>query len=305
MCGLFGVIRSERDRQPQGTAAVFAALGRMAERRGQDAAGFAVVDRTGVGRVVKATRPFGRLWVSGHAQAVSDAHVVLGHTRHATDGAADVLANAAPLMVGGGLVGTHNGQVDTGHLRASLPAGLAAPRGQTDSEVLLLALDRAGYDLDAVCQVLSAMRGPSALAWADPRRAGCVYLGRGALCPLALATDLAGSLWWASSPAWFRHVDRWADGQLGFQVERVREGTLLALEAGEQPAVVAEREFVPVARPGDEERFPSIWAGLDPEDVAAFRAEARYLVAAAGGPAQARRDPPRGGRIPLAARPEP
>ena len=221
---------------------------------------------------MKAARPWSRVWHPRHLPAVDAARVVLGHTRHATQGAADRLANAAPLVVGAGLVGAVNGDIDADGLHRRLPPGLPAPHGETDSEVLLSALERAGPDLGAVCRVLAAMRGPSALAWVHPARPERLYVARRALCPLALATDAAGNLYWASSPTWLRRV-------AGLEAERVPEGTLLVVAAGVRPAVVAERRFVPVARPGDDQCFPSIWEGLDSEDVAAFQAEARHLVA--------------------------
>jgi len=59
----------------------------------------------------------------------------------------------------------------------------------------------------------------------------------------------------------------------------VAEGTLLAVAAGATPAVVARRSFEPVARPGDDRRYPTIWDGLDPADVAAFQAEASHRTA--------------------------
>ncbi len=276
MCGLFGFVRASRDETPERASAVFVALGRLAEQRGRDAAGFALGTGTGRCHVVKATGSFTSLWQRRYLPAVHLAPVALAHTRHASQGAADRLANAAPLVVGAGLVGTYNGDIDAADIVRRLPPGLPEPQGDTDSEPLLLALDRARGDLGAVCEVLSAMHGPAALAWVDPARPCLVFLARAALCPLALAWDRQGNLFWGSSPAWFRRLDAQARGRLGFQVERVGEGTVLAVAAGEAPTVVAARSFTPVARPGDAKRFPSIWAGLDPGDIAAFRAETRH-----------------------------
>jgi glucosamine 6-phosphate synthetase-like amidotransferase/phosphosugar isomerase protein len=67
------------------------------------------------------------------------ARIALGHTRHASQGAPWRLANAHPLQAGA-LVGTVNGDIDQAGLRRRLPPGLPTPQGETDSEILLLAL---------------------------------------------------------------------------------------------------------------------------------------------------------------------
>src|SRR6266511_3602594 len=136
------------------------------------------------------------------------------------------MANAAPLVVGAGLIGVHNGDVDVEALRGGLPIALPPAHGETDSEVLLLALDR--------------VRG-------DRHAPELVHLARAALCPLVVARDARGNLYWASSPAWFRRLDEQTGGRLGFEVERVHEGTLLAIAAGATPSIHARRSFEPVA----------------------------------------------------------
>jgi hypothetical protein len=129
-----------------------------------------------------------------------------------------------------------------------VPYDLPARQGNTDSEVLCLALDRVRDDLCAVCGVLSAMRGLAALAWVDRARPHLVFLARAALCPLTVARDGSGNLYWASSPTWFRLLEERSGGRLDLRVERVQEGVLLAVAAGELPAVATERSFTPVAR---------------------------------------------------------
>jgi glucosamine 6-phosphate synthetase-like amidotransferase/phosphosugar isomerase protein len=279
MCGLFGFVRSTRGAHPKTASGVFADLGRLAERRGRDAAGFALVQPSQPPAVVKATWAFSGLWRSHHAPMLHQASLALGHTRHASQGAPGRLANAHPLETGG-LIGTVNGDIDQGDLRRCVPPGLPAPQGETDSEVLLLALNRARGDLEAVCEVLAAVRGVVALAWVDRAQPDRVFLARGALCPLAIARDTQGHLYWASSPTWFHRLDEQAGGWLGFQVERVAEGTVLVIATGDAAlTVVAERSFTPTARAGDAQRFPSIWAGLDRHEAAAFQAETRHRVA--------------------------
>ncbi len=300
MCGIFGMVRSADDPEPARASKVFVALGRLAEQRGRDAAGFALVSHARVPwagapvapdaigqcdvqigrcRVVKGTRRWGRLWRSSYLHALGEAAVALGHTRHPSQGTPSTLVNAAPLVVGDGLIGTHNGDVDAEPLRSLLPLALRVLQGETDSEVLLLALDRVRSDPPAICEVLSTAQGLAALAWVDRDAPELVHLARAALSPLAVARDARGNLYWASSPAWFRRLDEQTGGLLGFEVELVAEGTLLAVAAGATPAVVARRSFEPVARPGDDRRYPTIWDGLDPADVVAFRAEASHRTA--------------------------
>jgi asparagine synthetase B (glutamine-hydrolysing) len=305
MCGIFGLARSAQDPDPARASGVFVELGHLAEQRGRDAAGFALVSRhaaapmqariapldpsrhrdvrLGRCRIVKNVGAWSGLWQPSHLPALHQASSGLGHTRHASQGAPDALVNAAPLAVGAGLVGTHNGEIDVDDLTARLPFDLPGCRGGTDSEVLFLALDRVRHDLAAVCEVLEAMRGLAALAWVDRTRPHLIYLARAALCPLALARDVGGNLYWGSSPTWFHWLDEWSGGRFSFQVERVGEGTLLVIAAGAgEPVVVAERSFSPVARPGDRDAFPQIWDGLDPAAIAAFQAELRHRTAPVG-----------------------
>jgi glutamine---fructose-6-phosphate transaminase (isomerizing) len=315
MCGIFGMVRSADDADPAWASSVFVGLGHLAEERGRDAAGFALVGdgseplrqdepsqrpevardtgprdpttaprdpihrrdvRLGRCRVVKDTRRWASVWQPEFPQALDRAQAAFGHTRHPSQGTAGRLANTSPLVVGEGLIGVHNGDVDAQALRESLPAALPPSSGDTDSEVLLLALDRVRGDLTAACDVLETAHGLAALAWVDRQAPDLVHLARAALCPLAIARDARGNLYWASSPAWFRRLDERTGGRLGFEVERIREGTLLAIAAGATPSIGATRSFEPVARPGDGWRFPTIWNGLDPADVEAFNAEARH-----------------------------
>jgi glutamine---fructose-6-phosphate transaminase (isomerizing) len=299
MCGLFGLIRNQHDRDPAWASRMFVALGQLAQERGRDAAGFVLVGdhpapnaypgtsrapirrrdvQLGRCRVVKDTCRWAQLWRQSYWQALDSAVIAFGHTRHASQGAPGALANTAPLVVGDGLIGTHNGDVDAEALRRALLQPLPTCQGETDSEVLLLALDRVRTDLPAVCDLLSTVEGLAALAWLDRQLPDLVFLARAALCPLAIAWDGRGNLYWASSPAWFRHLDDQAGGRLGLEVDRVTEGTLLAITAGTTPTIVARQSFEPVARPGDDRRFPTVWNGLDPSDIEAFQAEIRHRI---------------------------
>src|SRR6266480_1695296 len=84
------------------------------------------------------------------------ASMVLGHTRWATQGPAGRLVNTSPLVVGN-VVGTHNGDIDAAELRKLLDLGDTV--GDTDTAVLLAALEQAGADPDEILAVLSVVVG--------------------------------------------------------------------------------------------------------------------------------------------------
>jgi asparagine synthetase B (glutamine-hydrolysing) len=297
VCGIFGVVRAAAAAHPERASEAFVALGHLAEQRGRDAAGFALVGgghdggprdlppnatsrrdvALGGCRVVKDTVPWSLLWRRRYLARLDLATVALGHTRAATQGAPGRRCNASPLAVGR-LVGVHNGDVDTAALRLLLGASLPEPAGGTDSEVLYLALDRFRDDPAGVAALLSGIVGRAALAWVDRSRPGRVWLARAALSPLATARDAEGNLYWASDPGWFRHVERSTDGRVTFRVvERVPEGTLRTIATRNVPAVVEEASFTPLARAADL-ALAAIWRGLADEDAAAFEAEARHRV---------------------------
>lgn len=293
MCGLFGMLRSPIATHPDRASAVLVMLGEFAEERGLDAAGVAFLNgdvaaagrvhrpgtrllrcpdvQTSGWRVAKGCVPFTRLWKRGFDGDLRPARLVLGHTRWATQGNARHLANASPLLVGG-LVGTHNGDVDAAPLRAAfrLPRSV----GATDSEVIFQALART----DEPLQVLAALRGRAALAWADLADSSQVHLARAALSPLAVAMDAEENLYWASNPAWLRSAADRAGARL-LSLRLLAEGTLTTLSARPRMRVVARQRFVATARRSDLHLSRAIWRGFEPEDLAADHGQRRHKVA--------------------------
>ncbi len=234
MCGIFGLVRSPDDPDPQRASCVFAALGHLSEVRG----------------------PRRRRLRPGH------------HPRSGgREGRPAVVPGLAPPSPARGRRGPGRARPhpprDPGRRRPSRQRRAAGRRRRPG---------RCGQRRHRRRRPPPPPAAGAARTPRGDRQRDRLYVARGALCPLALATDAAGNLYWASSPTWLRRV-------AGLEAERVPEGTLLVVAAGVRPAVVAERRFVPVARPGDDQCFPSIWEGLDSEDVAAFQAEARHLVA--------------------------
>jgi glutamine phosphoribosylpyrophosphate amidotransferase len=279
MCGLFGLLRCPGAEHRERASAAFVMLGVLAEERGTDAAGVALLRaRTGAApvpagagrfcdvrfggvRVVKARGRFSRLWRLALDRDLDRAAVAIGHTRWATQGGRG-LAAASPLLAGT-LIGTHNGDVDAVALRALF--GLRPGPGGTDSEAIFQALAGA-EDSAGQVSVLAAMRGRAALAWADRAQPRRVWLARTALSPLAAGLDADGNLWWASNPQWLRDTQRETGIRLT-QLKMLAEGTYAVLTAGGGRVRAADtRWFVPVARPSDVRSQAPAWRGFTASD---------------------------------------
>jgi glutamine---fructose-6-phosphate transaminase (isomerizing) len=280
MCGLFGLLRCPDARHREEASAAFVLLGVLAEERGRDSAGVALLSgrrgdsapapagtarfanvQVGACHVVKARGRFSRLWRPDLDHDLDRARVALGHTRWATQGGRG-LANASPLLTGT-LACTHNGDIDAAALRArfSLPAGF----GSTDSEAIFQALAGAAGDTDATVKVLGSIAGRAALAWADRAAPGRVHLARAALSPLVVAPDTEGNVWWASNPQWLRMVERETPVRFTRKV-LLAEGTYAVVRAGSPTRIVVRRGFVPVARPEDLRALAGVWRGFTDAD---------------------------------------
>jgi glucosamine 6-phosphate synthetase-like amidotransferase/phosphosugar isomerase protein len=298
MCGLFGLLRCPDAGHREEASAAFVLLGVLAEERGRDSAGVALLSgrhrdsspapagitrfgnvQVGRCRVVKARGRFSRLWRPDLDHGLDRARVALGHTRWATQGGTG-LANASPMLAGT-LACTHNGDVDAAALRArfSLPAGF----GGTDSEAIFQAL-AAARDADATVTVLGSIAGRAALAWADRAAPGRVHLARAALSPLVVAPDTKGNVWWASNPQWLRVVERETPVRFARKV-LLAEGTYAVVRAGSPPRLVLCRRFVPMARPEDIRAQAGVWRGFTAADrrIAQQPGLRRHVVRRPGG----------------------
>lgn len=297
MCGIFGVVRADQARHPELVSQAFAVLGHLAQERGTDAAGFALVDdiagplssprgvttrryaRLRGCRIIKNVKPFAQLWDPGYLPALDRARVLIGHARLATQGSSRRLANASPLAAGA-LVGTHSGDLDTADLLT--PDIWRRLVGQTDTEVLYLALDRARRDRRKMVAVLEAVTGRAALAWVDRGRRDRVYLARTALNPLAIADDAEGNLYWASGTQWLWRLEELSEGRLGLRrVTMVDEGSLLTVTLGDEPRITDARRFTPSVREQDLRRSEWVtWRGCSDDDIAADQARACHQLRA-------------------------
>jgi glucosamine--fructose-6-phosphate aminotransferase (isomerizing) len=321
MCGIFGFVRCQRAPDPALASMAFVALGHLAQERGRDASGVALVggrhqapaSRAGRGiryrrltiddcLVVKSGAPFTRLWYDDGSlvRPLDRATVALGHCRWATRGAAHAIVNASPMVVDR-LIGTHNGDIDEGELARRCQLDLGEMIGSTDTEVLFSALASVPSRAKPITSVLEKVSGRAALAWVDRDNPTDVHLARTALSPLVTARDRVGNFYWASNPRWFRVLDR--KGSFGFRdIVAVREGSYLRVGGrfGLAPWVEGEAAFTAHAREQDLWAARGVWRGFDPVDISYERARATHVVngraARVGGPSRsrARRRPARG-----------
>ncbi|WP_344265351.1 class II glutamine amidotransferase [Actinomadura napierensis] len=271
------MVRSPFADDPGRASDVFVTLGALAEERGTDSAGVALLGGwPGLGhdgcRVVKGRGRFSGVWRTELLAELDRAPVAMGHTRWATQGSPAEAANASPMLVAGpgpksaGLVGTHNGDVDARGLRERF--ALPVPSGTTDSETIFqLLAGRSGSS--GLTGVLEALVGRAALAWVDRDHPTQVHLARAALSPLAVAVDSEQNVYWASNPRWFRVAQQYTRIRFA-TIVMLREGTYMRVGMErvpgrrDRPQVLAAASFVPTARPADHD--DRVWTGFTDAD---------------------------------------
>ncbi|GAA4241585.1 hypothetical protein GCM10022254_71050 [Actinomadura meridiana] len=233
---MFGLVRSPFADDPGRASDVFVALGALADERGADTAGLALLGawpgrcepRTGV---VKGRGSFSRIWRPEYLPDLDRAPVVLGHTRR-----------AAP--------GSPGRSDDSGRILRRL-AGCGGP--------------------SEVTGVLESLAGRAALVWVDRDRPTEVHLARAALSPLTVAVDTDQNIYWASDPRWFGEAQRHT--RVDFvSVVMLREGTYLKVGMERRPGrrdapgVLATAAFKPTTafKPNAGDGDDRVWAGLVP-----------------------------------------
>jgi asparagine synthetase B (glutamine-hydrolysing) len=246
MCGIAGFSLDPESAVPR-TLAAQALLAGIAER-GADAVGYAHRGEASATRVTK---------LRGGASALLDELTVparttqaLIHVRDFTKGHPDIHANNHPIRHGS-LVGVHNGIIQNDdELLAHYGIERAEPQMTVDSEAIFALMELREHDPRA----LSELRGAMAAAWLDDRDGATLYLARGRLRPLLLATS-EGALYFAST----RRALAIVAAALGtrLQVSEVREGRMLHVRDGR---VVRERRFKPDRRYRDESYLPPVRA---------------------------------------------
>ena len=193
----------------------------------------------------------------GGASALLDELVVpprttqaLLHVRDFTKGHPDIDANNHPIRHGS-VVGVHNGIVendDALFARYDIPRAL--PEMTVDSEAIFALMEHREHDPRA----LSELRGAMAAAWLDDRDDPTLYLARGRLRPLWLATT-GGGLYFASTQRALAIVA--AALRTRLDVREVREGRMLHIVAGR---VVRQRRFRPDRRYREDGYLPPVRA---------------------------------------------
>lgn len=303
MCGLFGLIRigGDSDAAKDRSTEALLLLGIRSEERGKDAAGLALVDtdpasttNTVPGRtdaasivsiidnavIVKNATPFSKLPLAPLRDAITAAPVILGHTRWATQGAADQVINASPLLAGA-MIGTHNGDVAPSSISRVKDLEKEA-LGETDSELLYLALNRGKGDRRELVKTLRNVRGRAALVFVDRTRPDRVYLARTALSPLSFAYTQDGDFVYASNPDWFRQVEKNTNGRLTFtEITLIPEGHLITINA-HTGKIEDTRKFTATCRESDLFLVnTAVYRNFTPEDKALDKTLARHYVAPA------------------------
>jgi glucosamine 6-phosphate synthetase-like amidotransferase/phosphosugar isomerase protein len=209
VCGLAGLLLSPQRR----SAATWAQLRAQFTdnllanaRRGRAATGAALVQRDGTVLLHKAPLPPAEFVETREYQDLlhnlnQHSAILLGHTRHPTQGSPLSSYNNHPLHIGN-VVGAHNGHI---HNDAALFDHFGFPRrGEVDSEVifrLLNSLDPtlAGLDyLDRVRETAQQLQGPLGVLAVDLRRPRqLLVIKRGV--PLSVHVDAATDSWHFSS----------------------------------------------------------------------------------------------------------
>ena len=246
MCGIAG-FSLDPESPVDRTLAAQALLAGIAER-GADAVGYAHRGTTGPARVTK---------LRGGASALldelavpADASQALIHVRDFTKGHPDIHANNHPIRHGA-VVGVHNGIVSNDdELLARYGIERAEPQMTVDSEAIFALMELREHDPRA----LSELRGAMAAAWLDDRDDATLYLARGRLRPLWVATA-GGSLYFASTRRALSIVA--AALRTRLDVREVREGRLLEVCAGR---VVRRRRFRPDRRYREDGYLPPVRA---------------------------------------------
>ena len=195
MCGQCGIILGKKRRTREELEALgnmFTGLLRYNERRGRDATGIYITDKSGIGKILKA--PVSAMYLTesieyrNAIQKVSNRTVaLLGHTRWKTVGTPLVNENNHPISTMY-CVETHNGTI-INHNALFRKYGWQR-NGQVDSGVIFRCadncIDRIGkLDMGEFSEKLKAFSGTMSFILYNRREANVIYIGIGNM-PLCL-----------------------------------------------------------------------------------------------------------------------
>jgi predicted glutamine amidotransferase len=157
------------------------------ESRGNQAAGYAWQDGVSSG-IYKSNVRGSSLSLKGMPR---NADTVILHTRYATHGSVNVMANNHPVMSPDSNIAlVHNGVIyNHNRVRKELPYSLP----EVDTSVIPAILQKYGTDR------LDMLDGDASIAWLDERENGTLRVGRFSHSPLFVAQTADGSLVFAST----------------------------------------------------------------------------------------------------------
>jgi glucosamine 6-phosphate synthetase-like amidotransferase/phosphosugar isomerase protein len=246
MCGIAGYSLSPSSRVAR-TLAAQALLAAIAER-GADAVGYAYRSPgESYPTVVKQRTPASMLLE--RVAVPEKATQVLVHVRDYTKGHPSIAANNHPVRHGP-VIGVHNGIIiNDDALLAAHACARAEPRMTVDSEAIFALAAHSGNEARA----LERLHGSMATAWLDEREPERLFAARGLGRPLWLGEGPAGAFLASTSLA-LEVLEHYC--ALRLRKRELREGTLVALQAGE---VVRRERFRPQAFVEDD-ALPSIRA---------------------------------------------
>lgn len=212
------------------------------EERGKDATGMALRTSKGgvqvVKRAVRATT-----FTTKYAEKINPTtRTAVFHTRFATNGSWAVQANNHPIVVGGRIVGVHNGVLwndDTLFRQMDLTKQRV---GEVDSEAAFAAI---AYGLETasdgktrikgaktLTDVLESLEGSAALAWLDIHdEPDVLHVSRVSDSPTVVAQTANGSFFFASTAYALEAAEK-VIGEKFTYTEVLKEGTYLKVEGG-------------------------------------------------------------------------
>lgn len=216
MCGIFGFVSKEGERP---NLKLLAKIATVTEERGPHAFGFSWID--GSGRL-RSFKQAGRITRSLELLAMAtDARMLIGHTRYATQGDPAHNVNNHPHPCDGGWL-VHNGMVR--NYAELVDSWSMHPTSSCDSEALAQLVEQLPGTLVERCRHAAQLcEGPLALAaiWRGPQRLIALRNGN----PLALGEN--DSAWYfASSERALPGGKRLADGRILSWSRRGRVATL-------------------------------------------------------------------------------
>jgi predicted glutamine amidotransferase len=210
MCGLVGIAGKNLDKND---SVMLYHLLHFDTLRGKDSTGLAAIKANGEVMVYKEIGPPAFLYMT-HKDVfnhdlfpVFDKHILIGHNRHATQGAID--AESAHPFEMGDITGAHNGTVSLD----SLKTFEGAKDYKIDSQIIFSHLNHT----KDIQKVWDTANGPMALVWHN-KDDGTVNFARNKDRPLFYAMNKLGTkMYWASEP-WMLRISAM---RAGFELEDV------------------------------------------------------------------------------------